>query len=179
MICPVAVLALLAIFALMAQLRLSNAESRIGMPAGRVVYLDMPDTASPHELLSSERYGLVGRPDYIIEGDDGNLIPVELKSADCPGGGPYGNHVAQLIAYCLLVEDSLHRSVTEGVLRYRDRDVRVKFDDEHRRRVLQVIAAIRASQAGEAVMRGHGRLNKCLACAYRNTCPDPIRLGLQ
>lgn len=164
--------------ALHAHRRLSTAERRTGLPQGHVVYVDTSDMAVHCEPFLSYKYALIGRPDFIVQGANGSVIPVEVKSATCPASGAYGNHVAQLMGYCLLLEDTLHRPVTEGVLKYRNRDVRVSFDDENRQKVLGVIAAIRAAKVGEMVGRDHTRLNKCRACVYRGTCPDPIQSGL-
>jgi hypothetical protein len=57
------------------------------IPAGEVVYED----AGPRHVeapLSSHRYRLSSKPDYLIETREG-LVPVELKSAMCPRSGPY------------------------------------------------------------------------------------------
>lgn len=53
----------------------------------------------------SFRYGLTGKPDYLVQAA-GGLIPVELKSRGCPPFGPHVTDAAQLTAYCVLVEDS-------------------------------------------------------------------------
>ena len=58
-------------------------------------------------LLRSERYGLTGRPDYILE-RGGEIIPVEVKSGRKPPG-PLFSHVLQVAAYCLLLEEEGNR----------------------------------------------------------------------
>lgn len=96
------------------------------------------------------------RPDYLVETPDG-LVPVEIKSTACPARGPYDNHLAQLMGYCLLVEDCLGKTVQEGILRYCDREVRGAFTAERREWVLGIIDDIREAQGGGAVSRSHNR----------------------
>ena len=106
-------LLLLALFAFCGWLYFSR-RSSTGLPAGLLVY----DDAGRRHLqrpLVSHRLRLSGRPDYLIETAAG-LIPVELKSGACPRSGPHAAHVAQLMTYCVLVEDTLTRPVPYGVL---------------------------------------------------------------
>ncbi|MCE5296387.1 MAG: PD-(D/E)XK nuclease family protein, partial [Euryarchaeota archaeon] len=54
-------------------------------------------------LLRSERYGLTGRPDYILQ-ENGGIVPVEMKSGRRPKG-PLFSHIVQLAAYCLILDE--------------------------------------------------------------------------
>ena len=84
---------------------------RSGLPAGSVVYSDTAEWQETEEPLRSRRYGLVGRPDYLVQMRDGGrrfVVPVEVKSRARPAR-PYDSHILQLAAYCLLVEDNLRR----------------------------------------------------------------------
>ncbi len=78
--------------------------------------------------IHSERYGISGRPDRVIRNSSG-YVPVELKQARCPRYGPHPRELAQLAVYCLLIEEHLQCAVSEGILRYADREVLVRFDD--------------------------------------------------
>ena len=101
-------LLLLALFAFCGWLYFSR-RSATGLPAGLLVY----DDAGRQHLqrpLVSHRLHLAGRPDYLIETAEG-LVPVELKSGACPRSGPHAAHVAQLMTYCVLVEDAFARPV--------------------------------------------------------------------
>src|SRR5919107_3303589 len=111
--------------------------SDTGRPVGRVAGTEVGrDGKKQEKPLVSETLELVGRPDYLIEAD-GGVVPVEAKSTACPAGGrPYDSHVAQLAAYCLLVEDVLGARVPYGVVKYRDREVRVDYTDELREHAL-------------------------------------------
>jgi hypothetical protein len=95
-------LVFLALFAFCGWLYFSR-RSATGLPAGLLVY----DAGRQHlqRPLVSHRLRLAGRPDYLIETAEG-LVPVELKSGACPRSGPHAAHVAQLMTYCVLVEDT-------------------------------------------------------------------------
>ena len=80
-----------------------------GLPAGEVVYSDTGMWQEVREPLRSRRYGLVGRPDYLVQVTEKGrqvTVPVEVKSRKQPAR-PLDGHVLQLGAYCLLVEDQL------------------------------------------------------------------------
>ncbi len=66
--------------------------------------------------LFSPRYGLVGKPDFILHTKDG-LLPLEIKSAERPKA-PYFSHVMQLISYCLLMEEERGVRPKYGFLQY-------------------------------------------------------------
>jgi CRISPR/Cas system-associated exonuclease Cas4 (RecB family) len=67
--------------------------------------------------LVSHRFRLAGRPDYVTRGRRG-LVPAEIKSRACGSRGPHPSERAQLLAYCLLVEEAFNASVHAGVLQY-------------------------------------------------------------
>ncbi len=82
---------------------------RSGLPAGALLYRDVGTWQATERPLRSRRYGLVGRPDYLVQtraGADTFVVPVEVKSRARPRR-PYSSHVLQLATYCLLVEDNL------------------------------------------------------------------------
>jgi CRISPR-associated exonuclease Cas4 len=84
------------------------------VPAGEIVFQDM-EQVEMLEPLVSHSLRLTGKPDYLNQTTAG-LVPVEVKSRACGDRGPYEGEVAQLVAYCLLVEDVLGEPVPYGVL---------------------------------------------------------------
>ena len=78
---------------------------RTGIPDGRIVYQDTDRRHNVDRPLVSPSCGLTGKPDYLVEAANG-LIPVELKSRNCPRSGPHEGDVAQVTAYRMLVEDT-------------------------------------------------------------------------
>jgi CRISPR-associated exonuclease Cas4 len=164
---------------------------RAGLPAGALLYSDTGrpvgrvagtevgrDGKKQERPLVSETLELVGRPDYLIE-SEGGVVPVEVKSTACPANGrPYDSHLAQLAAYCLLVEDVLGATVPYGLVKYRDREVRVEYTDEMREQALALIADmkkdIKASADGEEVHRSHEDPRRCAGCSVRDACTESL-----
>lgn len=158
-----------------------------GLPSGRVIYSDTgfavgklgPLTADEYgrkleQPLISNQYGLVGRPDYLVETDDG-IIPVEIKSARMPASGrPYDSHVFQLAAYCLLVEAALAVPVAYGILRYSDAEVTVAYTSELKAELLDVMEEMRAARAAKEVHRSHDESGRCANCRMRSVCDEAL-----
>src|SRR5260370_37199104 len=74
----------------------------LGLPEGKLVY---EDADGQGEALSSSDYPLVGKPDYVIKLPDGRPVPIELKLNVRDATAPYSNHMVQVAAYCLILED--------------------------------------------------------------------------
>ena len=74
----------------------------LGLPNGELVYEDADGLGEP--LVSSE-YPLVGKPDYVVKTPDGRPVPIELKPNVHDVTAPYSNHMIQVAAYCLILED--------------------------------------------------------------------------
>jgi CRISPR-associated exonuclease Cas4 len=156
--------------------------SDTGRPVGRVARTEVGRDGKRQERpLVSEALELVGRPDYLIEAE-GGVVPVEVKStASPPGGRPYDSHLAQLAAYCLLVEDVLGATVPYGLVKYRDREVRVEYTHEMRERALALVeelkADMNASAEGREVHRSHEDPRRCAGCSLRDVCTQSLAAG--
>ena len=147
---------------------------RSGLPAGEIIYEDTSGDDS--EVLFSETYGLRGKPDYLLEDEDGDgLVPVEVKSSAAPRNGrPYPSHLMQLAAYFLLVEDVLEEDAPYGLIRYRDRTLRIENTDELREQLLDVIEEMQAIlQDGEAY-RSHHSARRCAGCSVAYACDERL-----
>ena len=145
---------------------------RSGLPGGEIVYEDTSGADS--EVLFSARYGLRGKPDYLLE-EDGGLVPVEVKSSAAPRNGkPYPSHLMQLAVYFLLVEDGLQQDAPYGLIRYRDRTVRIENTNELRAELLEVIEEMQALlQDGEA-RRDHNQSRRCAGCSVAYACDERL-----
>jgi CRISPR-associated exonuclease Cas4 len=184
-------LLLLVVAAALAARAAARESKRAGLPAGALLYSDTGRPVgriAPTEIgrdgkrqekpLVSKSLELVGRPDYLIE-VEGGVVPVEAKSTTCPADGrPYDSHLAQLAAYCLLVEDVLGAAVPYGLVKYRDREVRVEYTDELREQALDLIeelkADMNASANGEEVHRSHDDPRRCAGCSLRDVCTESL-----
>lgn len=149
--------------------------SDTGAPVGRVAPVSLNERGERQEKpLLSHHYGLVGRPDYLVQTEEG-IVPVEAKSTTCPASGvPYESHLMQLACYCLLVEDTMRASVPFGVIRYRDRQLRVDYTDELRESLLELLAEMREARQASDVHRSHEEAARCAACSYREICVESL-----
>jgi CRISPR-associated exonuclease Cas4 len=145
-----------------------------GLPAGEVVYSDTGDWRAVEKPLVSRRYGLVGRPDYLVVVSAGRrqfTVPVEVKSRHRPPQ-PYASHILQLAAYCLLVEDVMKERPPFGLLHYADATLRIPFTDELRRHVLAMAEEIRRGRSATYMARSHQDPGRCSSCGYRGACGE-------
>ena len=129
---------------------------------GRLVAVD----AGRAVTLRSERYRLAGRPDELRRLSDGRLVPVEFKSRATPPKGPSPSHVAQVRAYCLLVEESTGEAPPYGVLRYADGEFRVRWDVRARAELLAVRTELLAPYDGRATPSPA----RCARCPWVRVC---------
>lgn len=147
-----------------------------GLPVGKVVYSDTGAEESVEAPLISRRYGLVGRPDYLIHTEVGGknvTIPVEVKSRKHP---PviFENHTLQLATYCLLVEEKYGVTPPYGLLRYADATFEVTFTDQLRYTVLSAADALRRARTTPDVHRQHQDADRCKSCGYRHACGEEL-----
>ena len=135
---------------------------------GNIRYVDSGDAP----LLRSEKYGLSGRPDYVIEAN-GELIPVEIKTGRKPRG-PLFSHVLQVAAYGMIVEDVMGKPVSHGVLRYGDEEHEIELDQDLRNLVLSKLEEMHKKELTGKVHRNHNRPGKCRSCSRRDLCPERL-----
>jgi CRISPR-associated exonuclease Cas4 len=148
-----------------------------GIPSGEVVYTDTGAWEQVPEPLLSRRYGLVGKPDYLVRvrvGQQTTLVPVEVKSRRRPSVTP-DSHILQLATYCLLVEDVHKVRPTYGLLHYADATLQIPYTDELRRTVLEIADAIRAARKAPDVHRDHNDAGRCRGCGYAHGCGEVVR----
>jgi len=80
----------------------------------------------------------------LVEAANG-LIPVELKSRNCPRSGPHEGEVAQVTAYCVLVEDALGATPPFGIIQYADLSWPIRYTLKDRKRLLHILDEMRRS----------------------------------
>jgi CRISPR-associated exonuclease Cas4 len=163
---------LLAVAGLLALWWAGRTRQATGLPAGRVVYADTGQWRRAEAPIISRRWGLVGRPDYLVS-HGRETIPVEVKSGRRPLH-PYPSHLLQLAAYCLLVEEWTGRRPSRGLLHYDDATVEVPFDDGLRQVLLDTLAEVRRSSTRADVARSHNDPARCLGCGVRHACDQSL-----
>ncbi len=168
-------LATILIFLLLglALLRLSQrTQQQTGLPIGEVIYSDTGAWQKVEAPLISRRYGLVGKPDYLVQVTENRQlipIPVEVKSRKRPAV-VYTNHALQLATYCLLVEETFKITPPYGLLHYTDATLKIEFTEQLRGQVLEIAEAIRRAHHAGDVLRSHEDAGRCRGCGYLHAC---------
>jgi CRISPR-associated exonuclease Cas4 len=150
---------------------------RAGLPDKDVVYDDMMgpnESGTRGEILFSRRYGLSGKPDYLLEDEEG-LIPVEVKSGNAPRNRqPHRSHLMQLAVYFVLVEDALRSPAPYGLIRYKDRTLRVENTDELREDLFSIITEMTVTLAQNSARRSHDQARRCAGCSVADACNERL-----
>ena len=140
----------------------------LGLPPGELVY---EDADGQGESLSSSEYPLVGKPDYIVQLPDGHPVPIELKLGVQNVTAPYSNHVVQIAAYCLILEDYFELPPTYGILRYADREFTVEYTPALRKKVIRLLTEMARCTEQQPPPLTRQRVAKCRACVFQPVCP--------
>ena len=144
-----------------------------GLPSGKIIYDDVSHLA--RAPLEAQRYGLRGKPDYLLQDQREQLIPVEVKSGAVPQSGrPYDSHVLQLAAYFLLVEESFDEAPPYGLIRYRNRSLRVANLPQLRARLLATLKRMRAQLVAGHAERNHSQAARCARCSFAHACDERL-----
>jgi CRISPR-associated exonuclease Cas4 len=145
--------------------------ARMGVPSGRIVYIDSAALLRQDRPLYDRDLDLLGRPDYLIETARGP-VPVEFKSGVSPAA-PYESHILQLAAYCRLVQASHGRRPPHGILRYSDRSFAIDYTPGLENELLDLLAEMRRG-GGTEPDRSHEAPERCRGCGYRETCDQRL-----
>ena len=123
-----------------------------------------------HVWLGSERLGLTGKLDLLIDSPEG-LFPVDFKWTT---GRPHKNHVLQLCAYALLLEDNFQQPVTKGFVYLIPKSDAIVFDltAELKEQTRTMLGEIRRMIEKEEMPPPTPVRNRCTDCEYRNFCGD-------
>ncbi len=116
-------------------------------------------------LLKSERLGVVGKVDFLVE-VDGKVLPLEIKYSRRMR--PWWRYT--LVLYGMLLEDLIKRPVKSGFLLLKKRILRIDFRDEDRRYVTQAIEKCRRIMNGDVLRSFTSR--SCENCDFRSMCLD-------
>lgn len=147
----------------------SRLEESAGLPDGRVIYADTGGWFANQETLYSNQLKLAGKPDYLVQEANGDIIPVELKSAQAPCQ-PHESHILQLAAYCRLVEEHYGVRPSYGIIQYSDRAFGVEYTDELEEDLLDLLADMRSDLFAADVARDHDEGARCARCGVRGQC---------
>lgn len=103
---------------------------------GKMIYADSSYEES--DVLYGKQLPLKGKPDYLIR-TKGVVIPVELKSGRTPTK-LYDNHIAQVTAYCVLVEDNFGIVPPYGIIQYPEKKFVIEYTKENKNQIIQTLS---------------------------------------
>jgi CRISPR-associated exonuclease Cas4 len=123
-----------------------------------------------HVNLTSERLGLTGRVDMILETPEA-VYPLDFKETT---EGIRQSHKLQLCAYGLMLEENMGRPAPFGFVYLipSDKVVKVAFDEALRRQTIETVNEIRRFIAEERMPDPTPLRAKCVECEFRNYCGD-------
>lgn len=137
------------------------------IPSGRIEYI--ADEHSPD--LISNKYRLVGKPDYVI-GIDNTYVPIEFKAGRIPRG-PLFSHILQIVAYSLITEEK-YGKVAYGMLVYGSNQYKISITEELKEVVLKKANEMREALKTSVVHRDHKKVSKCRTCSRRSYCKEKL-----
>lgn len=120
--------------------------------------------------LISQTLGLSGTVDLLLETDD-RAWPVDFKDTT---QGVRRNHVLQIAAYSLLIEDCLAKICDAGFIYLvpERRVVHIAVGRESKQEVVMLLASLREMIGGQMCPPPTVHRNRCADCEYRNYCAD-------
>jgi CRISPR-associated exonuclease Cas4 len=123
-----------------------------------------------HLPLRSTRLGLSGLLDLHIQTADA-YFPLEFKFTTAE---PALNHKYQLMAYAMLLEEHVLKTIRYGFLYLtpQNRIIPVPITDNGREFVLTTLQKIRRMIAREEFPTGSRKSARCTDCEFRNYCRD-------
>lgn len=131
----------------------------------------------PAVMLRDARLGLRGKPDYALrEMHRGRplLVALELKPM-WRSRRVRESDAVQVAAYAILLQAMYGELAAPfGYVRYQSGTVRIDLTPELRRRVEEIVRAIRRDRAALVVHRSHGIAARCVGCAMRGHCDERL-----
>jgi CRISPR-associated exonuclease Cas4 len=151
----------------------SRRRKDLGLPAGRIIYVDTRAWGAVQEPLYDGALGLTGRPDYLVQKGK-YTIPVEVKSSQV-SHAPYDSHIFQLAAYCLLVESAFGVRPPYGILHYPNRTYAIDYTRQLETSLRGLVEEMRAQERSQEVDRSHDQAARCARCGFRAICDQALR----
>ena len=161
---------ILVVLACVMLVRSARLRQESGLPSGKILQSDTGIEEQRGKPLFSARYGLTGTPDYIVSTPRG-LVPVEVKPTRADSE-PRESHLLQVLAYCLLLEETEGKKPPYGLLRYSTDTFKVDYNSQTRAHLLEAMEQLRRTALEEEwqVGRNHDVPGRCRACGYRGVC---------
>lgn len=162
---------ILAILLIALLLLMSRIQEHDPIPNGHIIYDDLTKDTKTRTLYS-KKYRISGKPDLILRRGF-HFIPVEIKNMRAPEKA-YEGHIAQLMAYCLLIEENFGKKPKYGILKYRDRTYEITYTISRKTSLISTINEMRGINDFEEVHRKHQAENRCIYCGFRDLCTENL-----
>lgn len=145
----------------------------VGIPWSHDIHADGDGSLPTVPLMVDHTLGLIGKPDYIIRrGRD--IIPVEVKPLR-RAKRPYESDIYQLLAYCILIEQTYGKRPPYALLRYANHTFRIDYDDDVEAEVRDIIAQMHEAQyQADEVARNHQSVTRCRGCGFWQQCSQSL-----
>lgn len=123
-----------------------------------------------HYWCKSERLGLSGKLDLLIESDQG-IFPVDFKATE---HNVRANHIVQLCGYALILEERFSRSVDRGFIFLipNEEIVAVDLTAGKKQETFDLLQTIRAAIWNQRTPPPTDVRTRCDDCEYKNYCAD-------
>ncbi len=135
---------------------------------GKVISADhTPNNWRQGKSLYSRNYNFAGRPDFLVMEKDKTITPVEVKSTHWRGR-IYDSHKFQLLGYCLLVEECMHKTPKHGIIMYGDGTTRsVPYTQTAKQELHRIMNEMRSLTLPPG---WHPDSRRCRSCSMRLKC---------
>lgn len=127
--------------------------------------------------IVSDRFRVVGVPDYILVTRFNEYVPVEVKWAEeAPRGGVKKDHKLQIAVYALLIDDMFKTNVKRGYIYYvrSNKFLEVYIPHSLKVEVLKVIGKIYEIIEKEVEPKVKVPQSRCESCGWRVYCKGAI-----
>ncbi len=143
---------------------IARQKQKLGMPKGKIISVDSQQM--PAELLFAKSIPLFGKPDYIIR-QKNLFIPVEKKTGKTPEV-PYKNHIAQVLAYCFLIEEHFGIRPSHGVIRYPEESFSVAYEKRAEINIKNLVLEILSKKGKSHTILATTKV--CRECREKEEC---------
>lgn len=147
-------------------------QMRVGIPWSHDIRADADGALPQVPLMVDDTLQLVGKPDYVIRRGD-FLIPVEVKPLR-RAKRPHTSDIYQLMAYCLLIEQTYGKQPPYGLLRYANHTFRIDYDDDMADTVREIVGQMHELHDAPDVARNHNSVTRCRGCGFWRQCDQSL-----
>jgi CRISPR-associated exonuclease Cas4 len=125
-----------------------------------------------HQFFQSDRLGLVGKLDLLIQ-QGANFYPVEYKNSY---GEPDLHHRYQLTAYALLLEDAKNVIVRRGYIYMLEEEqvFSLEITESKKKYAKHLLHRMRSMIASETMPPPTTHRERCIECEFKLYCGDTV-----